>query len=150
MPRARLGYGRPTTRVIPDGWAAAQAPVADATRTCPLGLRHPGTTSHFDDATQQRVHTPFAAYWTGLARVQAMLTGRGDQEAAGDLLHVAGYLVTVPLDGTAEVKPGDLLDVDASYTDDPTLAGRSLLVEDVVRGSLEVERALHCTLTDDV
>jgi hypothetical protein len=79
-----------------------------------------------------------------------MLTGRGDQDAAGDLLHVAGYLVTVPLDGTAEVKPGDLLDVDASYTDDPTLAGRSLLVEDVVRGSLEVERALHCTLTDDV
>lgn len=150
MPRPRLGYGRPGSTVIPGGWAAGMAPVADATRTCPAKLRHPGTTESWNNTTEQMDHEPLAAYWEGAARIQALQTGRDDQETAGDLLHVAGYLVTVPLAGTTAVKPGDLLDIAASYADDPALAGRTLRVEDVVRGSLEVERALYCTLTDDV
>lgn len=150
MPRPRLGYGRPGTTVIPAGWNEAHAPVAAATMRCPVKLRHPGTTESWNNTTEQTDHVPLDPYWEGGARVQAVKSGRtdGSTVVAGDEVHVAGYLMTLPL----EVDPavGDLVDVDDAYADDPALAGRTLRVTDVILGSERFERDVFATITDDI
>lgn len=139
-------YGRPSTQVIPDGWDERHAPVANGTHTVPVKARHPGTTEAWDDDSEQVKHVPHAAYWEGLARVQA-LGGQDTPTAGGDVVHLAGYLVAVPLE--VAVDPGDLVTVGPELPADPTLEGRTILINDVSRGALRFERVCYGDLTDD-
>jgi hypothetical protein len=145
-------FGRPGTRVVPEGWGRDLAPVAVNTMVVPVSVRHPGSTKVWDEPTQQNVVTPLAAFWAGFASVEALsgVTVTNDQvTAGGDVVHLTGYRVGFPWP-VDDVEAGDIVTVGAGYTGDPTLAGRSLRVDDVVRGEWRVERDAFCTLTDDI
>jgi hypothetical protein len=150
MPRPARAQGRPNTAVIPADWDTSHAPVATKTMRALVSLRHPGSQAGaFDDTTQQRPDVPLAAYATDVpARVQAQKSTaiRGIVDAAEETLHVAGYLVTLPLDTSAEIKAEDLIQVGSST--DPLLTGRTLRVVDLVRGSERFERDLFCILNN--
>lgn len=138
--------------MIPAGWAASLRPVAAGTMTATVQVRHPGTTTVFDPETQQTVVTPLPPYATDIpARVLAVTSMEHTVDAAGDTVHVRGYLITVPVDfDTADPDGGvaeeDLVEVTA--TDDPALVGRTLAVNDLIRGSNVVERDLFATLNN--
>lgn len=142
MPRPQRSYGRPGTAVIPAGWAAGLAPVADGTRTAACSLRRPGTAQAWSEELQQNVEVPLPAYWTGTVRVQALATQARPVVVVGDREVVAQYLVTAP----AAVDPDELDLLALSDTGDPALDGATLTVLQVVRGSLLVERDMFCTL----
>jgi hypothetical protein len=119
----------------------------------PVTLRHPGSTKVWegDGDSGQMVVTPLAAFWSGYASVEAIPTlASGDTvTAGGDVVHLAGYKVTLPWP-VDDVAPGDIVTVGSHYTGDPQLAGRTLRVDDVVRGDWRVDRDCYCTLTDDI
>lgn len=144
MPRKTRAQGRPGTRVIPLGWEDGHRVVAEKTMTATVALRHPGTTQEWSTELQENVETPLAAYATTRCRVQALATQAPAVVAAEDTETVAKYLLTVP-DGLASLE-GDLATV--SDAGDSQLDGRTLRVEQVIRGSLRFERDLICTLTD--
>lgn len=151
MVRPQQALGRTGTPVIPAGWQAAHGAVVAKTLTATVALRHPGVTKTWNSTSRRTEYTGGAPYATAQpARIQAQ-TSRAVQpgeESAEETLQVAGYLVTLTLDRTADKEPevGDLVDVTAS--DDPLLTGRALRIHDVVRGSLRFERDLFATLVD--
>lgn len=120
------------------------------TRTAQCGLRHPGAASGaFDPATGTYPGTPNAAYWTGTARIQAApVFGGGERDAAGEPITTVAYLVAVDLDAddpVDQIRAGDLLDLTSlDGNGDQTLAGRTLTVQSIARGSLAWERDLVC------
>lgn len=147
MPRPTRSYGRPGTPVIPADWQESHAPVAQGTMTATVSLRKPGSTTVFDEATGQTEYTPLTPYATAQpARIQAYRATAIDRakDVADETVRVTGYLVSVPWDNAPD--EGDIVDVTASKDGD--LAGRSLVVIDVVRGSLRFTRDLFCTLHD--
>lgn len=142
MVRPQRAYGRPGTTVIPPGWAQGLRPVAEGTQTAVVEIRHPGTRQAWSDQLEQNVEVPNAAYYTDTARVQALGTQARPVVAVGDREVIAQYLVTVP----AAVTPTELDLVTVTSSGDAALDGRTLLVVQVARGSLIVERDLFCTL----
>ena len=148
MTRPRQSQGRPGTPVIPARWAAGLSPVAEKTQTARVALRQPGTQQGWSDELEQNVQVPKDPYYQGPARVQVLATQARPVVTVGDREVVAQYLITVALtDGRGEaVEPAEL-DLVAVYgSGDPALDGRTLLVAQVARGSLLVERDLFCTL----
>lgn len=126
--------------------------------TATVALRAPGTSSnsHFDGALHRTVTTGPAPFAVDVpARVQALTERRGAgpaQDAADDMVRVAGYLVSLPLSGdgvdqiVVDGETNTLIDVTASS--DPLLTGKTLRVADIVRGTNRFERDLLCTLND--
>lgn len=151
--RASRAQGRPGTAVVPPNWGASHAPVAAKTMTLPISLRHPGsTTSTYDPSLGFTPATPHAPYTPAglMARVQARLESARDQvaEQAEESLRRAGYLITLPLDcAPDEIAVGDLADFPSDCAE-PALAGRTLLIVEIGRGSLRFERDLFGVLTD--
>ena len=145
-----VSNGRPGTAVIPTGWAASLRPAAVGTMTATVSVRHKGSTTVFDGT--QTVTTPLPSYAADVpARVLAVTTKEHTVVAAGDPVHVRGYLVTVPVafdnaDAAGGVAEEDLVTVTAC--DDWALVGKTLRVDDLIRGSDVVERDLFCTLND--
>lgn len=143
-------HGRPGTGVIPTGWAAAHRPTLAATHTVTIAWRAPGgTVGAFDPATLDKTVTPAVAYATTLARVQVLSPQGQDVLVAEDDVTVVGYQVTVDV-GTTDYKVGHIGKVTAVDDNaDPTLAGKSLRIESVARGSHVFERVLICVETLD-
>lgn len=135
----------PGTRVIPKDWAAHHRPTVAGTWTATCTIRRPGgTAGDFDEETGKRPIEPYAAHYDGPCRVQAMVDA-GEREAAGQQVTVAGYLVVVERDTSAETEVGHVVKITA--VDDnghPDLVGRELTVTGVVYGSLAFERDLTC------
>ncbi|MDN4173922.1 DUF6093 family protein [Nocardioides sp. SOB77] len=141
MPR-RLHTGRPGTRALPAGWAAAQQPVVETTMLdATVALREPGTTQDWSEADQENVATAKPAYWTGGARIQALAAGR-TVVTADDPEATADYLISV----SAAVAPIETHLLTVTASSDPALTGRTFTVDQVVRGSHRFERDLFCTL----
>lgn len=157
MPRPQRAYGRPGTTVIPPDWGTSHAPVAEGTMPDRVSLRAPGGTGSGWNETEKRTDvTPFTPFATDVpARIQALTERRGagaEQTTADDLVRVAGYLVSLPLtaDGVDDVVVDGESDtlIDVTTSADPLLAGKTLRVADIVRGSSRFERNLLCTLND--
>lgn len=128
--------------MIPPGWTAGLAPVAAKSQTATVALRKPGTEQGWDDVLEQNVEVPKTPYATVGARVQVLATQARPVYTVGDREVVAQYLVTVPV----TVAPDELDLVDVVESGDPALDGRTLLVAQVGRGSVLIERDLFCTL----
>lgn len=137
MPLPRHAQGMPGTAVIPPDLQATLAPVLTKTRRARVNLRH-----------KRKTQTKELPYATAIpARLQALVrSGRavGEQEVAGETLHIRGYLVTLDV-GFDDADVGDLIDI-VSNPDDASFVGRTLLVEGVPRGSVMLERNLFCTM----
>ena len=153
MQRHHNGSGRRT--VITEDWSAHHRPVMAGTHTATVSLRRPGgTPGVFDPVTGTFPSTPFAAYYTGPARVQKLSLGGAEQiRLAGDQeVSTLGYAVM--LDHTLEdtetfgtaVQLDDVCQVtEVDDNGDETLVGRELIVGAIERGSLHWERRLLCT-----
>lgn len=103
----------------------------------------------FDAETGKWTLTPHPPYAVDVpCRVQALTDDARQAFTAEDTAVVTRYLLTVPADmeDLAGLAVGDL--ATPTSTGDPLLDGRALRIDDIVRGSLLVERDLFCTLTD--
>lgn len=136
----------PNTRVIPVDWSAHHRPVVADTWTATVTIRRPGgTQGAFDEATGTYPVTPYAAHYSGKARIQVQPIFSGERDAAGQVVSVAGYLVVVDLATSDETKVDDVVKITAVDTNgDPSLVNRELTVSGVARGSLVWERDLTC------
>jgi hypothetical protein len=147
MPRPTRAYGRPGTKVIPDDWAASHGIVVGNTwMASTVNLRVAGDTpgAQVDGRTQVTPNAPFATAVP--ANITALTESTVDaSDVVDDQVRVLGYLVTIPAaTPVTSLDEGVLVDVVSSP--DPLLAGQTLTVTDIVRGSRLLERALVCTL----
>lgn len=132
--------------MFPARWAAGLAPVVARSQTATAVLRKPGTVQAWDDDLEQNVQVPRPPYATTPARVQVLATQARPVITVGDREVIAQYLITVPLTAGAAVQPEELDLIAVSDTGDPALDGRTLLIAQVGRGSVLIERDLFCTL----
>lgn len=147
MDRHHTGSGR--RPVVPPDWAAHHRPVSAGAMTATVEIRPAGgTPGAFNDTTGKRdPATPFAAHYTGPARIQPQpVLGTQQTISGGQEISSLTYLVAIELAGADGCKVGDLVKVTAvDDNGDPTLVDRTLTVEGVARGSLSWERDLVCT-----
>jgi hypothetical protein len=148
MPRPQQALGRPGTPVIPTHWQESHGAVAAKTRTQPVNLRKPGSMTTFNTTAEHTDVTPLAPYATDvLARIQAHRETSQDSESeqVEETLRVTGYLITLPFDCAPEV--GDLIDIPTSCSD-AALAGITLRIVELIRGSLRFERDVFAVIND--
>ncbi|MCL8026315.1 DUF6093 family protein [Nocardioides bruguierae] len=152
MPRPTRAHGRPGTPVIPTSWAADHQPVAEATMISALALyrQDAPTRQEWDPAEQQQMAIPPGAYDTRPCRVIAMAAQARTVEVVADDETVARYLVTTTVDvsDTPTLQPAEGDTAVCTDTGDPLIEGRTLRVEQILRGTHQFERGLVCTLTD--
>lgn len=110
MPRP-VGYGRPGTKVIPDGWEAAHARVVEDTFDCTVTVGPAGVTPAWNEERKQTETTAAAAVYAGPASITPVEQDTGGQTVTAEdvipmsvyqvkLLHAAdgvevGHIVTV-------------------------------------------------------
>lgn len=144
MRRHHTGSGRRT--VIPADWAVHHRPVAAASHTATISLRHPGgTRGAFNKTTGTWATTPYAAYYTGPARVQVLATGDQVRMAGEQEVSTLGYAVMLG-HAVSGMQLEDLCTVTAvDDNGDAWMVGRQLTVKTIESGSLHWERRLLCT-----
>lgn len=119
--------------------------------TLKVALRHPGSSTSFNETTQRTDLIPEAPYCTNLlSRIQAHreTAQDADSSSAEESVRTSGYLVTLPLSASlTTLAVGDLIDVPTNCAD-PLLAGHSLRIVDLVRGTLRFERDVFAVIND--
>lgn len=125
--------------------------VAAKTMTLCVALRHPGSDATYNAGLGHSVITPQAPYATNIpVRVQAHReTAQNDEKtSAEESIRITGYLVTLPLSADLTgLATGDLIDIPSNCADD-LLAGVSLRIVEIVRGSLRFERDVFAVIND--
>jgi hypothetical protein len=148
MPRHHLGSGR--RQVIPEDWSAHHRGVVNGTHTATVTLRRPGSTGGTFDRNSGTYTgaTPYAAYYTGLARIQVMPTVGSDQVRAVAEQDVSTLAYTVLLNDAVDgVQLKDVITVaDVDDNGDQDLIGAELIVSSIESGSLHWERKLVAIL----
>jgi hypothetical protein len=132
----------PTTRVIPAGWEAHHRAVAEGQMTAQIRFTRPTAAVSFDEVTGRSQYPTPDPLYDGPCRVQA--SQRLDsQQTVGDRAEtVKRYQVTLPV----SAGPIQINDVGVvSDATDPQLIGLTLIVVEVVRGSLVWQHDLTCT-----
>lgn len=92
MPRP-VGYGRPGTKVIPDGWAASQAKVIENTLDFTVTIAPPGTARAFNNETDQTETAVAAALYSGPASVTPIVENAEHPVLADDQVPTRRYQV---------------------------------------------------------
>lgn len=143
----RQHTGRPRGAILPDTWAAAHRTAAATTHTAACTIRHPGgTPGPFDPETGQRPTTPHPPHYTGPCSALQEPAGEQTPDTADETVPTVDYLVSIGWDAAPEVIVGDLVTItDPGPHGDPTLTGRTLLVDAIGRDSLSWERVLACS-----
>jgi hypothetical protein len=133
----------PGTRVIHPRWSQHHRPTATGglTGTCDVTRR--GTGKGVMDPDTGVVTPPArVTIASGVpCRVQAVTQTAGDRTVAGDEVTQREYLVSLQWD-TAAVEVDDWVTITAAR--DAQLSGRSLRVIDVLHGTEQWQRDLHC------
>lgn len=130
----------PNTRVIPVGWEAAHAPVAEQAMTATATVTRPASNGPpvFDEETGRSQHPAPSTVHSGPCRIQrSALTGGHAPVVADKVTPLREYVTSWPLDAPV-FRVNDLVTVtDATDTE---LAGQVLRIVDVRRGSLVWQR----------
>jgi hypothetical protein len=147
--RHHTGSGR--RAVIPTDWAAHHTGVAEGFMDkATINLHGPGSAPAWNETTKRTESPPGAAIAAGVpARIQALTEiSVPANDVADEQIRIIGYRISVPAaTSPAALVPGVLVDV-VTCAGDPLLAGRSMTVTDVVRGTHRFERDLVCDLND--
>lgn len=144
MPRP-LHPGRPTSAsaVIPDGWAAAHAPVVAGTFDCTVTIAPPvgGPVAFNPETRQSEAPNPTPVY-TGAASITpagAAAASDGTRtEAASELVDDRTYLVRLDGGDTSAIKPDHVVTVTDSPN--PRLVDAVLIVMSTPRPGREFSR----------
>lgn len=132
----------PSTAVVPDGWDDHHRPVATATMTATCTITRP-TQGAYDPITLQYPANTEPVAYRGPCRLQQVI-GRGRDaplDFAGQPVTARINLVSIEWDA-APVHINDIVTIDDSV--DPRLIGRKVRVTNVVYGSMQWQRDLHC------
>lgn len=148
MRRHHTGSGRRT--VVPAGWAAhhrvvTDQAVADANCTVTIGPAAGGAPA-FDPALGYSVAPAGVPVYAGPASIMAVSASDRRQTVAEDEVASLLYDVTLLGDASAAISTDHVIKVTAS--DDGLLAGRTLQVSEIERGTRRFSRTLLATLTD--
>lgn len=149
MPRPRQAMGRPGTPVIPADWAESHSRiVARAVATASkVKIGPPGGASHWDEGLGRTVTDPATAVYDGTAELMAVSDTARALTVVEDPVKQRVYDVTLPYVVGAGITPEMVITV-AAGDPDPTLAGRTLRVHAVERGSRRFSRVLLAVLLD--
>lgn len=129
------------SRVIPDGWEARHRPVLETTWTATITFRRYTGASTHDPVTGSTSRDSTVVY-AGPCRIQHHeTTSAGSTIAAAEKVTTHDYQVSGPVG--MDLQRDDFGTVDTA--NDPTLAGRQLIVTDIQRGSLLFQRDVMCT-----
>lgn len=132
-----------TTRVIPPGWEAHNAPVSEDAMTATCVITRAPAAGTYDETSRKTVYAAASMVFSGRCRVTPSSASRGHQEpVVGDQAKpLRTYEVEVPLD-CPRVLIGDYVEItDATDTD---AVGHRLQVVSYPGGSLVWDRNLIC------
>lgn len=139
MPRP-VGYGRPGTKVIPDGWQESNAKVVEGTFDCTVEVGRAGMTAQWNEANKQTESVPAAPAYDGPASITPVEQDSSNQVVdAGDVIPTRQYAVKLPW-AAAAVEVDHIVTVVTAP--DPMLAGRRLRVTSVEMSSRRFSRLL--------
>lgn len=149
MPLPRQAQGRPGTAVIPARWAQSHAGVIDrATATASkVKIGPPGGTSAWNEGLGRTVTLPAGSIYDGPAELMAVSDTARALTVVEDPVKTRVYDVTLPYAAGAGILAEMVITVDVGDPD-PTLAGRTLRVHAVERGSRRFSRVLLASLLD--
>jgi hypothetical protein len=141
--------GRPGTQVIPTDWAASHAGVIDkVTATAStVAIGQPGGTSAWNEGLGRTVTQPKDPVYAGPAELMAVSDTARALTVVEDPIKSRVYDVTLPYAATKLIVPEMVITVDTSDPD-PMLAGRTLRVHAIERGSRRFSRVLLAVLLD--
>lgn len=133
----------PNTRVVHPRMLAHLAPAVAGGMRSTVRMRNPDQVGVRDSVTGKTTYTPAVPYYEGVGRVQGR-GGANPADQADRQITVGDYLVAVPVDAGAP-QLGDLVDV-VDSPDDPALTGLVLVVREVGRADITLQRNLGCDL----
>lgn len=138
--------GLPNAAVIPAGWEAAHAPVANAvmTATCTVTrLQSTAGQPTYDDVTGRSVYPAATTVYTGQCRMQraSRPVGAGAAVIGDKMTPTYGYVLSIPLTA-AELQVNDVVTIDAATDDE--FEGHTFTVVETRGGSLVWQRDYGC------
>lgn len=149
MPRPRQAQGRPGTPVVPAGWGQSHSAVVgravDSASTVQIGA--PGGTSAWNEGLGRTVTQPKDPVYVGAAELMVVSDTARALTVVEDPVKSRVYDVTLPYDASALVAAEMVVTVDVGDPD-PMLAGRTLRVHAIERGSRRFSRVLLAVLLD--
>lgn len=142
-----VGYGRPGTKVFPDGWAENAAHVFEGTLECQITIGPlTGGAPTWNPDTKQTESSAGTPIYDGAASISVITDTSRITIAAEDEVPVRRYAITLPAD-TAGIDPeGHVVKVTASP--DAMLTGATFAIESITRGGRRFTRELVTTLND--
>jgi uncharacterized protein DUF6093 len=144
----RQHTGRPGTVVIPASWGQTHASVIDkataTASTVTIGAEGPAT---WDEDLGRTVLTIPDPTYAGAAELMAVSDSARALTVVEDPIAQRVYDVALPYAAGAAITPDMVVRVDAGDPD-PTLAGRTLRVRAIERGSRRFSRVLLAVLLD--
>jgi hypothetical protein len=149
MPRPRQAQGRPGTPVIPAGWGESHAQVIDRalSTASTVTIGPAGGTAAWDEGLGRTVTQPAAAVYAGPAELMAVSDTARALTVVEDPVKTRVYDVTLPYAASAGIETEMVITVDPGDPD-PILAGRTLRVHAIERGSRRFSRVLLAVLLD--
>lgn len=136
----------PNTRAVPPDLADYFAGTVTGGMTATVDIRHPDGPQVRDPAAGRTGFTASVPFYTGCARVQGSGTGPSSETPAGRQLATGSYLIAVP-HTVDQARIGDLVRVHAG-ADDPAANGLDLVVVDIPKASIILQRNLRCELPE--
>lgn len=141
--------GRPGTQVIPTDWGASHAGVIDravaSASTVRIGT--PGGASAWNEGLGRTVTQPANPVYVGAAELMAVSDTARALTVVEDPVKSRVYDVTLPYAASALIEAEMVVTVDVGDPD-PQLAGRTLRVHAIERGSRRFSRVLLAVLLD--
>lgn len=134
-----VGYGRPDTKVFPDGWQAAGAAVVADTYDCTISIGPAGTAPAWDDAAGATLSGAAATVYVGPASITPSSEDGQESAVAEDVVPTRSYEVKIQ-HTEADVQVGHVITVTAAP--DGALVGERLKVVAVEMGSRRFSRLL--------
>jgi hypothetical protein len=149
MPRPRQAQGRPGTPVVPARWAESHSQVVDraTAATSAVQIGPPGGTSEWNEGLGRTITQPTSPIYVGAASLMLVTDTARALTVVEDPVKSRVYDVTLPYAASALVSVDQVITVDPADPD-PMLAGRTLTVHAIERGSRRFSRVLLAVLLD--
>ena len=132
------------TRVIDDRWADHHRPVVRQTQTATCTIREAGTVAgDFDPVTGTRQQTPHPDHYAGTCSVEALSNSEQNAITGSQELTERLYRITLDFDAAPDTEVNHLVKIGSvGRNGDPTLAGRTLRIRSMTRGTTVWDREL--------
>lgn len=131
----------PGSRVIPLGWEAHHAPVAEGAMTGTCRVQRPSSAATFNETAHKSEYPTPTVLYTTVGRAQRLPMRGADQSVGDRNVTLQRYQVSIPRD-----RPAPQINDQVVFTacGDPSLVDLILRVTGSTLGTLRWERDLFC------